>query len=127
MMRDNKNDFCWNCRGTGSGNFIREMKEYVRIYNLVIIVLMVPRISGDIADSVNKKLGRSRWIRSEVDGFSGSVWCLWNDQEITVDLRHAHNKFLHFAVFSSRGRRWEFTTIYGPPHTSKREYVGNLG
>lgn len=115
------NVFCWNCRGAGSGNFIREMREYIRLYNPAIIVLMEPRISGVTADAVCKKLGRSRCIRSDADGFSGGVWYLWSDQEVTIDLRYAHTNFLHFAVSSSRGRRWEFTAVYAPPNARKRE------
>lgn len=41
-----------------------------------IIVLIEPRINGEVADVVCKKLGKKTWIRSEAFGFSDGVWVL---------------------------------------------------
>lgn len=55
----------WNCRGTASKEFAREIKKLVKEHRPAMIVLLEPRISGDSADVVCKRLGMSNWIRSE--------------------------------------------------------------
>lgn len=56
---------------------MREIKEFVRQQNPIIILLMESRISGRVADEICRKIGRAKWIRSDAAGFSGGVWCLW--------------------------------------------------
>lgn len=55
----------WNCRGTASKEFACEMKEIMREYRPMIVILVEPRVSGEVADRVCKSLGKKRWIRSE--------------------------------------------------------------
>lgn len=119
-MRVQQNVLCWNCRGARSGELLREIKEFIRVHRPVITILMEPRISGEVADSVCKKLGYKRWVRSDSEGFNGGVWCLWNDEEVGVVLRYGHTDFLHLAVTSICGKRWELSAIYAPPHARKR-------
>lgn len=94
---------CWNCRGALSGEFLREIRDFRRQYRPTIILLLEPKISGSKADGVCCKLGKNRWLRSEAEGFSGGVWCLWDDEEFDLELRYAHPSFLHVAVNSIGG------------------------
>lgn len=87
----------------------------------MIIILMEPRISGDMVDVVCRWLGKNRWIRSESEGFSIGVWFLWNEAEIDVKLRYAYASFLHFVVKSSRGKQWEITIVYVNPNATRRK------
>lgn len=63
----------WNCCGIKSKEFFREMREIKRSFDPVVIILLEPKINGDIADDVCKSLGKSRWVRSEAEGFSGGI------------------------------------------------------
>lgn len=63
----------WNCRGAGSKGFTCKIKELMKEHRLSIVILLEPRISGDSADVVCKKLGLRCWIRSEAIGFSRGV------------------------------------------------------
>lgn len=52
----------WNCRGAGSNCFLCEMKELMKEHRPSIVILLKPRISGDKADGVCKKLGRGERV-----------------------------------------------------------------
>lgn len=81
---------CWNYRGARSKEFPREMRDWVRIHRPSLIILLEPRISGSGADKVCKKLGKSHWIISKEDGFSGGIWLLWDEASFLVSLIHVH-------------------------------------
>lgn len=61
------------------GDFLKEMKELLRLHKSSIVVLIEPKISGVEADVPCRKLGKTRWCRSEAVGFSNGVWLLWDD------------------------------------------------
>lgn len=49
------------------------MRELIREFKPRMIILIEPRISGDLADRVCESLGKTKWIRSEARGFSGGI------------------------------------------------------
>lgn len=107
---------CWNCRGAGNKDFLREILDLIRSYNPSIVVLLEPRISGSGANDVCKRLGKTHWIRSEADGFSGGgVWLLWNEDAIRIELRNVHKSFIHVAINPSSRGCWLFTATYASP------------
>lgn len=59
----------WNCLGTKSGEFLREIRDLIRAHRMMIIVLLEPKISDAETDVICRKLGKSRWTRSEATGF----------------------------------------------------------
>lgn len=63
----------WNSRGAKSVGFLKEVKEFMRLYKPMIIALIQPKISGVEADAVCKRLGKSHWARSESEGFSRAI------------------------------------------------------
>lgn len=66
--------FCLNCRGVKSREFLGEMKEFNKLHKPVIIILMEPHISGEMADSAYKKLGKTNgfdWIQRVLVGEFG--------------------------------------------------------
>lgn len=105
----------WNCRGAKSVVFLREVKELMRVHQLMIVVLLEPKISGENAMDVCKQLRKSHWIRSEADGFSGGIWVLWDGDSIQVSPRYIYHQFIHMEVVSGRRRRWEFSAVYASP------------
>lgn len=53
-----------------------EMSDQKERLNPSKIVLLEPKISRAEASKVCKGLGKSHWIRSEANGFSGGIWLL---------------------------------------------------
>lgn len=98
------NLICWNCRGAKCSDFLREMKDLLRLYKTCIVVLIEPKISGVKADIVCKNLGKTHRCISEVVGFSDDVWLLWDESEIRVRMCYASKFFLH-AIINQVGER----------------------
>lgn len=121
IMSIQNNVFCWNCREVGNGEFLREMREFGGQHRPTIIILLEPRISGAKADAICRKLDKNRWVRSDAEGYSKGIWCLWNDEDVFVQLRYAHTYFLHFVVCSSMGAEVGTDRSIPPPHMQARE------
>lgn len=105
---------CWNVRGAGSKEFMREMKEIMKAHRPMVVILLEPRISGAAADVVRKEMGKGRWIRSEAVGFSGRIWVPWNENEISLKLRYSDRFFLHLEVKSRGGREGDYSCVCEP-------------
>lgn len=114
---------CWNCRGAASKDFLREMLDMKRTHKPTMIVLLEPQISGSEATEVCRKLGVTRWLRSEASGFSGGVYLLWNNDAIEVELLSVHKSYIHVAIESANTRRWHFTAVYASPKAHIRKLL----
>lgn len=112
---------CRNCRGAGNKDFLREIRDLMRNYNPTIVVQIEPLISGSRATEVCDKLGKSYWIRSEVDGFSGGVWLLWDGDSVKIELLNVHESFIHVEVNPQSSESWIFTAIYASPNAYIRK------
>lgn len=99
-----------------------KMREIMKEHRPQVLILLKPRISGDTADVVCKKLGK-KWIRSETARFSGGVWVKWDDDEISLNLVYAHRFFLHLIVRSVGGLEWELIAVYASPSPSIRRHL----
>lgn len=70
-------------------------------------------MSGEVADSVCKKLGMDHWGRSETVGISERNWALWNKADIWV--------FIKILQWHQRAAKsTQLTTVYASPNASRR-------
>lgn len=83
----------WNCRGASSGQFLRSMKELMRIHHPHILVILEPKTSGLEADEACHRIGKKDWVRSEARGFSGGIWILWDRLEINLQVNSCRATF----------------------------------
>lgn len=58
-MRLKESILRWNCRGAASREFVCEMRELLGKFKPMVIILLEPKISGEAANGVCKKLGKS--------------------------------------------------------------------
>lgn len=75
-----------------------------RNHNPDLIILLESRICASGASSVCKKMVKTHWICSEAIGFSGSVWILWSEDVIKIELLNVHQSFIHVEVKSAANR-----------------------
>lgn len=115
--------FCWNCRGAGSKDFLREMFEWRRVHNPSIIVLIETEISGSRADAICNKLGKIHWVRSDAEVFSGGIWLLWDESVINVVPMDANRYFIHAVVSLKNGLRCMLTAMYTSPRENVRKHL----
>lgn len=87
---------CWNCRGAGSKEFACKLNEIIREHKPMVVILLEPRVSGEVADVICKSLGKNRWIRSEALGFLSEVWVLWNEEDLILELEYTGREFFTF-------------------------------
>ncbi|XP_028773909.1 uncharacterized protein LOC114730961 [Neltuma alba] len=104
----------WNCRGAGSRSFPILIRDIVTKFKVDILCLEEPRVSGNRADNVVKRLGFSHWIRVEASGYSGGIWLLWNSTEVSVTYICSSAQFIHCKVSNRSNPNGELITIvYG--------------
>lgn len=113
----------WNCRGAGSREFLREIKDVMKEHRPSIVVLLDPHVSGVTADLVCEKLRLKKWVRSEAFGFSGGIWVMWNDGVLELKLKQADRFFLHFEVSMGGGWSWELLALYASPNSSTGRHL----
>ena len=70
----------WNANGAASEEFLRAVKEIIRVHKPDILGLLETRISGDRVDIICRKLGFDYWLRVEAHGYNGGIWCLWRER-----------------------------------------------
>ncbi|KAK8596694.1 hypothetical protein V6N12_065174 [Hibiscus sabdariffa] len=114
--------FFWNCQGAASSNFRRHFKEFYRINRPHVVALLEPRISGAQADSVLTRLGFSHSFRVEVNGLSGGIWLLWNN-EVDIEVLTVSNQFVHGQARLFNFRWVFFMVIYASPNATIRRNV----
>lgn len=97
--------------------------ELLRTYKPTFIVLLEPKVSGDVADGVCKRIRRDHWCRFEAEGLSGGVWILWNKAEVGVTIRFVHKYFIHVTVRSLERSYWELAALYASPNARRRRKI----
>ncbi|KAK4266953.1 hypothetical protein QN277_023810 [Acacia crassicarpa] len=104
----------WNCRGAGSRSFPLNVKNIINKYHIDILCLLEPRISGDRADRVCRRLGFSHWIRVESTGFSRGIWVLWNNDAFGITCLTSTTQLLHCQVTDRSNNVMSIVTfVYG--------------
>lgn len=83
--------------------------------------LIEPRISGQNADKVVRKLGFTNWIMVEATGYAGGIWVLWNAKEFTIDYISSTTQLIHCTVTdNSTSQKVTLTFVYGDTTVAKR-------
>ncbi|XP_028788193.1 uncharacterized protein LOC114744170 [Neltuma alba] len=107
--------------GAGSRSFPILIRDIVKKFQVDILCLEEPRVSGKRADSVVKRLGFSHWIRVEASGYSGGIWLLWNNTEFSVTYICSSAQFIHCKVSNRSNPNGELITfVYGETNTTGR-------
>lgn len=84
--------------GAGSERFLRNLKELDKLYKPDIIAILEPRISGQVANIVCKRVGKENWIRVEANGFNGGIWVLWDGAWVELRVVHFQKQLIHLVV-----------------------------
>ena len=109
----------WNCQGAASRKFRNVVKSLIDIHKPDMLVLLEPRISGIKAERLIHFLKFSHFHMVEALGFSGGIWCLWNDNWY-VQVMFNHKQFVHLNVWDDSRYNFWFTVVYGSPQAKTR-------
>lgn len=105
----------WNCRGAGSADFLRHMKDLVRSQKPSIMVVVEPKISGTRAQRVIRQLGFSNFHISDPIGYAGGIWICWEQDILTLEILTSSSQFVHALVTQSGRGTWLLTSVYASP------------
>lgn len=112
----------WNVQGVASASFRRSFKALVRNYNLSMVVLMEPQISGIKGDDFIRKSGFDYSHHVETEGFSGGIWLLWRSS-IEVDVVVNHRQYIHFRICKNKNFVSWVTAVYASPNSMLRRQL----
>ncbi|KAI9086787.1 hypothetical protein K1719_031381 [Acacia pycnantha] len=115
----------WNSRGAASKGFAIVLRDMKRRYRLDLVVILEPRISGNLALKVIKSWGFKHSIRMEAVGFSGGIWLMWELDDLVVDAKIMDEQFIHFKL-KLGGEELLFTTVYAQPNEQRRKRIWEL-
>ncbi|CAN1177309.1 hypothetical protein LINPERHAP2_LOCUS33031 [Linum perenne] len=90
-------------------------------FDLEVVLLVEPKISGERAERVCRKLGFEEYVRVEAVGFSGGIWVLWHPSKVTFTSIDQATQFLHLEVHGDTSDKFILTVIYGKPSLRERE------
>ena len=110
------NYMIWNSRGTGSQSFpslVRELKKY---YKLDFLAIFETRSNAVKADRRIRQLGFSKYSFTAADGYSGGIWCLWEEVSMRVEVMKQHKQFMHLQITNSKQEKWFLTVVYASPN-----------
>lgn len=104
----------WNVRGAAKRHFIKTIWDIVSMFNVHVLVIMEPHISGWKALTVVSKLGFTDYFILDADGFSGGIWLLWKVD--TVQLRVVACSHSVTALVTMTNVSWMFTAVCASPN-----------
>lgn len=103
------------------------MKDLIARHKPDIFVVSEARISGAVANKVVRGFGFSNWHMVEAHGFSGGLWVLWTDVNISVDIIASRRQWIHFK-WSKEDKKSLYTTVYAfPTQSVHRQLWDDLG
>ncbi|KAI9117474.1 hypothetical protein K1719_011640 [Acacia pycnantha] len=105
--------------GKGFAVVLRDMKHW---YKLDVVVILEPRISGNLASSVIKNWGFQYSVKKEAEGFPGGIWILWSREDLAVDVIEIEDRFIHCRL-GVNNKSMLFSAIYASPNEQRRHRV----
>lgn len=116
------NIVAWNCRGARAQSFPSLVRDLKVRFNIHILFIVEPRVSGERAKRVISRLGFSKDYRVEAEEFSRGIWILWDANLFNIDILSTSSQCIHtFISFSDGTERFFLTCVYGSPVPSMRQ------
>ncbi|KAI9081887.1 hypothetical protein K1719_036149 [Acacia pycnantha] len=116
------NFIVWNIRGAASKGIAAVVREMRFKYKLDMMVVLEPRVNGNIANKIIKSWRFKHSIRMEVVGFSGGIWIIWDREDLSVNVLEADEQFLHCSLCLG-GVGMLFSVVYANPNEQRRRRV----
>ncbi|KAI9073415.1 hypothetical protein K1719_044600 [Acacia pycnantha] len=113
------NILVWNVRGAASRGIAAAIRNLKKQYNLDVIVILEPRISGNRAKKCIKSWGFNQSCRMEAEEFSGGIWIVWERADLIVDTLVKDQHFIHCRLILG-SESMTFSAVYASPTENRR-------
>ncbi|XP_061374107.1 uncharacterized protein LOC133316380 [Gastrolobium bilobum] len=110
--------------GVNKKGFVALIKDLKYRFKIRILVLLETKISGMKVDAKIKQLGFSNSFRQEAVGYSGGIWILWDDAEVSIQVIQSDHQFVHARVLHKSLSVEELVTfMYASPRHIERLHM----
>lgn len=106
----------WNIYGVGNSESFCHLKFLVKCFDVKILVIVEPKISGDSAARVCRNLDFDGAFRQEAVGRSGGIWVLRTTSHFNFTIIQHNSCFVHGKVCQVDGFSWYLTAVYKNPN-----------
>nr|XP_025681707.1 uncharacterized protein LOC112783135 [Arachis hypogaea] len=93
------------------------------------LLILETRCSGTVAQNAIKKTGFNFNLVIDAQGFSGEIWLMWNNPNLSIQEISRNEQALHISV-SYNLKKWFLTIVYANPNEERkrelRNYIANL-
>lgn len=96
------NFMLWNLRGTGSKSFPSLVRDLKTHYKLDFLAILETRSDELKTEQQIQKLGFSKCDFTVAGGYSGGIWCLWEEVLMKVEVKEIHKQYMHFQIDSPK-------------------------
>ena len=105
------NYIIWNARGTGSKSFSSLVREIKNHYQVDFMDILETRADREKSEHRIKNMGFQEYGFTAAKGFSGGIWCLWNNGVCKIRIIESHHQYIHLCVESNRQDKWYLTVL----------------
>ncbi|KAF7804220.1 putative ribonuclease H protein At1g65750 family [Senna tora] len=98
-------------------NPLQTVRDLKSRFNISFLTILETRQSGNSADNISKRCGFEKSERVEVVGYSGGIWCLWDESVVQIKVLFKHAQFIHLRAGNGAGAHL-ITVVYGSPNPS---------
>ncbi|XP_061354076.1 uncharacterized protein LOC133298753 [Gastrolobium bilobum] len=123
MQDFSMNILTWNCRGAAKKQFKSTFSRFRRKFGVGVAAILEPRVSGNKALNIIRRLGFSNFIISDAIGYSGGIWVVWDPGDVNVTLIRKQNQFIHVWVEFPGKAGFFWTAVYASPQEENRRLL----
>ncbi|KAK4258437.1 hypothetical protein QN277_004888 [Acacia crassicarpa] len=87
------------------------------------MAILETRCSPQMAQAKAQVLGFLNMELTDCEGYSGGIWCLWDDSISLVTLVERNFQFMHFHITSTVGTTWDLTVVYASLNCNTRRIL----
>ncbi|XP_061353784.1 uncharacterized protein LOC133298506 [Gastrolobium bilobum] len=117
------NILTWNCRGAVTNKFKSTFNRFRKKYGVGVAAILEPRVSGNKAVNIIRRLGFTNYIISDAKGFAGGIWILWDPLDVHISLIRKDDQFVHVWVEFPGKRGFYWTAVYASPKEDRRFFL----
>lgn len=120
------NIIIWNSRGALKPNFQDHVRNLAQNFDSAIFVIMETKLGGDRARAITDRLPFDGDIHSDMVGYAGGLWLLWNADKVEVQRLANTKQEIHVEVkVRSSNLTWLFSAIYASPRSGEKIILWN--
>lgn len=101
----------WNARGTRARSFPGLVWDLKAHYRLGFIAILETRCAKEASARRAQRLGFSNMEIIDCEGYSGGIWCLWDENTVAVTVVERNNQFMHLQVTVPPGVAWRWCML----------------